>query len=205
VTIVTLDKFFKKTDVFDRGLIVFLVVGFVLVFVGLFRGVLNDRQVQVEYLNVGVGGESGKTGEISEIYIDIEGAVISPGVYSLPINSRLKDLLVVAGGYSVNADREYCEKNLNLAQVLKDGQKVYIPNDVDTPGSVGYVEAKTTSNQLNINTATDSELDTLWGVGPARAETIVKNRPYGSMEELVSRGGMTKQIYEKNIDRIVLF
>ena len=58
---------------------------------------------------------------------------------------------------------------------------------------------------VNVNTATMVELDTLWGVGPARAETIVKNRPYGSLEELVSKGGMTKQIFEKNIDMIGLF
>lgn len=198
----TLKKFWKKTDRLDKGLLIFFVIGAILVINSLFRGILAGRQVQIEYL------ESDKTtdlGRSSGILVDIEGAVISPGVYQLPADSRIKDLLVLAGGYSELADRSYGEKNLNLAQVLKDGQKIYIPELSDTPGNPGYGEAKTTANKVNVNVASVSELDTLWGVGPARAETIVKNRPYATMEELISKGGMTKQIYEKNQEMISLY
>lgn len=198
----TLKKFWKKTDRLDKGLLIFFVIGAILVINSLFRGILAGRQVQIEYL------ESDKTtdlGRSSGILVDIEGAVISPGVYQLPAESRIKDLLVLAGGYSELADRGYCEKNLNLAQVLKDGQKIYIPELSDTPGNRGYGEAKTTANKVNVNVASVSELDTLWGVGPARAATIVKNRPYATMEELISKGGMTKQIYEKNQEMISLY
>lgn len=198
----TLKKFWKKTDRLDKGLLIFFVIGAILVINSLFRGILGGRQVQIEYL------ESDKTtdlGRSSGILVDIEGAVISPGVYQLPEESRIKDLLVLAGGFSELADRSYCEKNLNLAQVLKDGQKIYVPELSNTPGNPGYSEAKTPTNKVNVNVASVTELDTLWGVGPARAETIVKNRPYATMEELISKGGMTKQIFEKNQDMILLY
>ena len=58
---------------------------------------------------------------------------------------------------------------------------------------------------VNINTATDKELDTLWGIGEARIDGIVKNRPYQSVEELVSKKVLTKQILEKNKDKITVY
>ena len=61
------------------------------------------------------------------IFIDLQGAVEKPGVYEMPINSRLNDLLILAGGLSSGADREWIETNLNLAQKLVDGAKIYIP------------------------------------------------------------------------------
>lgn len=186
----------------DRVLIGFFLFGAIVATTSLFRGIVRRPQVQIEYLENGK-----KTGEVEDvvIYVDIEGAVMNPGVYSLAIDSRLKDLVVSAGGYSEKADRDYCEKNLNLAQVLKDGQKIYVPTVNDTPGMQGYTKAKTEAIKVNINVASLSELDTLWGVGPSRAEMIVKNRPYTTLEELVDKDGMTKQIFEKNRDRIDLY
>lgn len=205
MTQVTLTKFFGKLSGLDKVLMLLFLIGAVVACISLFRGILVSRQVQVEYLEA--SGNSDSLGEeaLDKILVDIEGAVVSPGVYDLPINARIKDLLVRAGGYSETADRSYCEKNLNLAQVLKDGQKIYIPEVTDTPSMPGYDEAKSTPNKVNVNTATMTELDTLWGVGPARAESIVKNRPYGSMDELVSKGGMTKQVLDKNVDVILLY
>ena len=186
----------------DKVLIGFLLLGIVVALISFFRGILIDRRVQVEYLN---GGGESRAASGSGIYVDIEGAIMSPGVYWLAENARIKDLLVLAGGFSARADRDYSEKNLNLAQILKDGQKIYIPETSSTPGIPGYPEAEDGLKRVNVNTASLSELDTLWGVGPARAATIVKNRPYGSLEELVSKGGMTKAIWEKNQERIGLF
>lgn len=189
----------------DRFLLAITAIGLVIGGGSLLRSILRGGQDQVEYISgkANDASESGVRG--NDILVDVEGAVILPGVYELPINSRIKDILVKAGGYSANADRDYCEKNLNLAQVLKDGQKIYIPEKSNTPAVPGYAEAKSGTNLININSATASELDTLWGVGPARAETIIKNRPYGSLEEIVSKGGMTQSILDKNKDKISLF
>ncbi len=175
-------------------------VGVTLVVVSLFRGVLSPSQVQVEYLD---GGDI-QAGTVDKIFVDIEGAVMSPGVYEMTSVSRIKDLVVAAGGFSKLADREYCEKNLNMAMLLKDSQKIYIPEMGDTPGVPGYAEAKSVGGVVNVNTSTVDVLDTLQGVGEVRAETIVKNRPYLNLEELVEKGGMTKAIFEKNKERLTL-
>lgn len=190
----------------DKVLMIVCSLGTVMAFTSLFRGILEDRQVQIEYLENGsTSSESVVSASTTLIYVDIEGSVVRPGVYGLPPLSRVKDALIMAGGFAEKADRSYCEKNLNLAQPLKDGQKIFIPELDDTPGVPEYIEAKRLPAMVNINTASVAELDTLWGVGPARAETIVKNRPYGSLEEAVSKGGLTKQIVERNADKIGLF
>ena len=199
-------KKFGKLTHLDYLLILFLSIGVIVSGISLFRGIWGGGRAQVEYLDASSSTISDEKGVmIKKIVVDVEGAVISAGVYDLPIGSRIKDALIVSGGYSEKADRSYCEKNLNLAQELKDGQKIYIPFVSNTPPSAGYVEAKPESSVVNLNTASVQVLDTLWGVGPARANTIVKNRPYGSLEEVVSKGGMTKQIYDKNADRVVVF
>ncbi len=192
-------KISKKFNGIDRILILVLLIGTLVTGISLFRGILLDRQVQVEYLN------SDKTTSEQIIVVDIEGAVITPGVYELGMGSRIKDLLAKAGGMSEKADRIYCEKNVNLAEILKDGQKYYIPTISNTPADAGYLEAGTASKKINVNTATLAQLDTLWGVGAVRAEIIVKNRPYGSLDDLVKKGAMSKQILEKNKDLLTIY
>ena len=197
------DKFleiYRKTGILEKSLVVFVILGVVVCLAGLFRGIMVSRQVQIEYANSG-----SETNSESKIVIDIEGAVNKPGVYELGINSRIKDVLVLAGGYSEKADRIYCEKTINLASLLKDGQKIYIPFVTDTPNKQGYSEPSNSTKLININTATNSELDTLWGIGEARIESIVKNRPYQSVDELVSKKVFTKQILEKNKDIITVY
>src|SRR3989344_2919842 len=61
------------------------------------------------------------------IIVDIEGAVIKPGVYVLNSSSRLQDALIKAGGFSDKADRKEIALNMNLASQLTDGSKIYIP------------------------------------------------------------------------------
>jgi competence protein ComEA len=186
---------FGKMSRLDKGLAIVVVLGLTVAGVSLGRSLRDDR-VQIEYLE-------SETQEA--IYIDIEGAVMTPGVYTLAIGARLKDLLVASGGYSERADREYSQKNLNLAEPLKDGQKVYIPELPNTPSVPGYAEAKSGQKMVNVNTATATELDTLWGVGPSKAEKVIQNRPYGTLDELVAKGGLTRQILEKNQGVIGLY
>ena len=186
----------------DRFLAVLLCLGTVVSIYSLTKGVFGVSDVKVEYLESTLGTVGDNT---RRIMVDVEGAVMSAGVLELPLGSRIKDALVASGGFSEKADREYAQKNLNLAQELKDGQKIYIPFVSDTPTDTGYAEAKTAENKVNVNTASIGELDTLVGVGPARAETIIKNRPYGSLEEIVSKGGLTQSIFDKNADRLSVF
>lgn len=62
-----------------------------------------------------------------EIFVDVSGAVVNPGVYSLPLSSHIKDAIHSAGGFSSEASAEYVSKFINLASLLKDSQKIYIP------------------------------------------------------------------------------
>ena len=195
-------KHFEKLNSLDRFLILIILISAGVAVVSLFRGIVMDRQVQVEYLSEGgtVNGEAD-----SKIFVDIEGAVILPGVYELPDSSRVKDVLVMAGGLSEGANREFCEKNLNMAELLKDGQKIYVPFLENTNAQQGYTEASLSSKKVNVNTASVAELDTLWGIGSARAESIVKNRPYNSIDELISKGALTKSLIDKNRDLLTVY
>lgn len=132
--------------------------------------------------------------------VDVEGAVEKPGVYDLPSDARVQDALIAAGGMSDVADREKVAKGLNLAAKLVDGGKVYIPQmgeeALASNGSVVLGAETSASGSLNINTASASDLDKLSGVGQVTAEKIISNRPYGSIEELVSKKIVGQKVYE---------
>lgn len=200
--LIKLKKFISKTNGLDRFLFCVALFGVITAGVSLFRGILLDRKVQVEYLN---GGDLTNGEAKILILVDIEGAVINSGVFELAEGSRIKDVLVMAGGFSNDADREFCEKNINMAEIIKDGQKIYIPSIENANAPYGYNEANSTSKKVNINSATVAELDTLWGIGSARAESVVKNRPYQSLDELVSKGVLTKSLVDRNREVMSVF
>jgi competence protein ComEA len=111
------------------------------------------------------------------IMIDIGGAVIRPGVYALPLGSRVNDAITAAGGM----DSEAAGDLVNLAHVLRDGEKIHIPYLV--AGDAGQVlpvgnQNPSGKNQklVNINTADQVELETLPGIGASRALDIINYR-----------------------------
>ncbi len=144
--------------------------------------------------------------EKETLWVDLAGAVIQPGVYELPSNSRLKDLLALAGGLSAEADREWVSHNLNLAQKLTDSQKIYIPSQSEINSGEGIVAGeKTISSKININGASASELDSLWGIGEARAKSIIESRPYSAVDELLTKKIIPGNVFEKIKDEIAVF
>lgn len=94
----------------------------------------------------------------------VNGAVATPGVYSLPEGSRIKAAITAAGGLLPGAEAN----NINLALLITDGQQINVPGIVDT----SHVNA----GRVNINTATLAELDTLPGIGPTTAQSILDYR-----------------------------
>ncbi|MFH1244058.1 MAG: helix-hairpin-helix domain-containing protein [bacterium] len=148
--------------------------------------------------------------QCGQIVIDVAGAVERPGVYKLPGGSRIGDVLVVAGGLSATADREWVAATLNLAEPVKDGGKIYIPTNTEreTPSqniSEGVTLGSKTAKLININTADMGELDSLVGIGEVRARAIIANRPYGSTEELVSKAKIPTSVYDKIKDSISIY
>lgn len=133
-----------------------------------------------------------------QIAVDVEGAVQNPGVYHLSQGDRVADALIKAGGLSANADRSQIAKTLNLAAKLTDGGKIYLP-------FLGEKTASNTQNTLNINTASLSDLDSLPGIGQATAQKIIENRPYASIEDLVSKKILGSKALEKIKDRLSVY
>ena len=152
-------------------------------------------------------GSSVQSSQNSEqkITVDIEGAVINPGVYSLSSSSRIKDALIAAGGLSSGADRGWIEKNLNLALKLSDSAKIYIPKigEAVVQSSTGSVVSS--SGLVNINSASASELDSLPGIGLVTAEKIIDNRPYNSIEDLKNKKIVGQSVFEKIKDKIAIY
>lgn len=144
----------------------------------------------------------------AKIMVDVEGGVISPGVYSLATSARVQDVLIAAGGLSNDADRSWVEKNLNLASKLIDGQKIYVPKlgESKTNLSASSQDVTLSSSGVNINSASLQALaDFLPGVGPATAQKIISGRPYGAIEELLSKKIVTEKVFGQIKDKITLY
>ncbi len=186
----------------------------------LFIGTIYIIKSQIAPQEVVFSSESSASAKLAaKIRIDIEGAVIVPGVYQMSEGERISDALVIAGGLSADADREWVAKNLNRAAKLTDGGKIYIPsaasaasgqitNDklqiANSSGNPGQLLGVTTG-KVNINTASQSELESLPGVGPVTAGKIISGRPYQSVEELKSKKAVGNALFEKIKDLLVLF
>ena len=203
----------------NKFVILIGLVGFFLLFWGVAGAVRqNTQENSVEIISADDTSQEKQV--VQEIIIDISGAVETPGVYQFPLGSRINDALVAAGGLSASADRVWVTRYLNRAGTLSDGSKIYIPHEGEelgtsipsnsglsgvsnTPGiSQGSVAGSTTS--ININTAGATELDTLWGIGTARAQQIIDNRPYTALEELMTKAGIPKNVYERISTQISL-
>jgi competence protein ComEA len=148
----------------------------------------------------------------SKVMIDVGGEVIKPGVYELNNGDRVNDALVAAGGLSAKADRDWVEKNLNKAERVVDGQKIYIPNKVESEKlkveSKEILGVSTDNKIVRINTATLEQLDTLSGIGPALASRIIdyrtKNGGFKDINELKLVSGIGDKLFEKIKDDVAL-
>lgn len=137
--------------------------------------------------------------------VDIEGAVVSPGVYHLPGDARYQDALKAAGGLSDAVDKNWIAQHVNLAAKLTDGGKIYIPHMHENVAgaSAGNLGADP-SQQVSINDASATELDSLPGIGSITALKIVNNRPYSDINDLVSKKIVNKKVFDEIKDRVSL-
>lgn len=191
--------------------IFFILLGTFLVGLGLFY-VKKEKSVGNNSIQVLDNATEGQ----NDIVVEIAGQVETPGVYKLQNGSRIEDLLILSGGISANADRTWLEKSLNRASKLVDGQKIYIPsvdeqtNVLSANNSGGYQTTSSISDDqgsglININTASQKELESLTGIGPVYAQNIIEHRPYSSVEELTSKGALGDSTYEKIKDKVSVY
>jgi len=154
----------------------------------------EDREIVFE------SGEQSLENEI-QIKVDVAGGVINPGVYTVSFDARIQDGLVAAGGLSENADREWVSRNLNLAQKLADGTKIYIPKIGETASILGEMSA----TGININSASAKELETLPGVGVVMAQKIIEARPYSTIEDLLSKKVVGEKVFGEIKEKITVY
>ncbi len=154
-------------------------------------------------------GETGEGEPVKKIFVDIAGAVNLANVYELSEGCRLQKVIERAGGFADDADQEYIAKNLNMAQIMEDGEKIYIPKEGEVAVDSGAGNetgqgsvAGEVAGKININTASSSQLETLPGVGPAYAKKIIDGRPYKNIEDIQKVSGIGVKTFEKLKDKI---
>ena len=137
------------------------------------------------------------------LHVDVTGAVAAPGVYVLPSGSIVADAIRAAGGPAGDADLD----RINKAVTLQDGMQVNVPRvaqaglaSIATPPILATAAVRSSGipgSLVNVNMATQTELEALPGIGPAMALKIIDGRPYGRIEDLLRVPGIGQTTLNK--------
>ena len=165
--------------------IVYAAVAVALLLVGA-RAVRGEGAGAPSFVTGAGGGSGGRSFSVGsgggEVVVDVTGAVRRPGVYRMPVGSRVDDAVTRAGGPTGRAELEA----VNLAARLADGQQVVVPERVPGRGSGAAMGAE--DGPISLGTATVEQLEEIDGIGPVTAADIVEFRDdhggLGSVEQL---------------------
>lgn len=160
----------------------------------------SDKEVNKE--------EKEESPEQDLITVDVKGAVKSPGIYDLPVGSRVHDAVQKAGGLTEEAD----SKSLNLAQKVSDEALVYVPTKGEeaTSQQAASETSPSTSKEkrVNLNKASLEELKQVKGLGGKRAQDIIDHREangkFKSVDELKKVSGIGAKTIEKLKDYVTV-
>ena len=160
----------------------------------------SDKEVKKE--------EKDESPEQDLITVDVKGAVKSPGIYDLPVGSRVHDAVQKAGGLTEEAD----SKSLNLAQKVSDEALVYVPTKGEEAASQQAASETTPSTskdkKVNLNKASLEELKQVKGLGGKRAQDIIDHREangkFKSVDELKKVSGIGAKTIEKLKDYVTV-
>lgn len=175
-------------------------------------GVNTLSESKEEYSSISSTEDIGNTDDSNDLLQNeniikayICGEVKNPGVYEIEVGARIIDLLELAGGQGESA----CLEIINLAQIVADGQRIYIPSQEEISGGnslffTGDYSSDYNSSEskiININTANSKELESLPGIGPVIAQNIIeyrnKNGLFRTKEELKNVTGIGEKKYEE--------
>ncbi|HEL1732128.1 TPA: helix-hairpin-helix domain-containing protein [Streptococcus suis] len=141
--------------------------------------------------------------ELSQLTVDVKGAVEKPGLYTLEAGARVNDAVEAAGGLTSQAD----PKSINLAQKLSDEAVVYVASKDENISVVTSTTASSAMSQdeknttlVNLNTATEADLQTISGIGAKRAADIIAYREanggFKSVDDLNNVSGIGDKTME---------
>ncbi len=135
---------------------------------------------------------------VNMIYVQAAGAVVNPGVYEVAEGTRVYEVISAAGGTLDNAD----EQMLMLAGVVSDGERIYVPYE----GEIITQPYDADDGMVNINTADESTLTTLPGIGAARAADIIAYRQtigrFDTIEQIMEVPGIKEAAFNKIKNKI---
>jgi len=130
-----------------------------------------------------------------KLYVDIKGEIYQPGVYLVSPDDRVIDVIQSAGGFTNDAD----ENQINLAEKVYDEMVIYVPNQSDEVTI--QLQSSQKEGQINLNRATQSELEGLPGIGAVKAASIIQyreeNGPFGDISELKNISGIGDKTFEQ--------
>ena len=175
---------------------------------------VKEKNLQAEVAAVSKDSSSEKevkkeeSAEQDLITVDVKGAVKSPGIYDLPVGSRVHDAVQKAGGLTDEAD----SKSLNLAQKISDEALVYVPTKGEEAAGQQTVSGTPSSTskdkKVNLNKASLEELKQVKGLGGKRAQDIIDHREtngkFKSVDELKKVSGIGAKTIEKLKDYVTV-
>lgn len=175
---------------------------------------VKEKNLQAEVAAVSKDSSSEKevkkeeSAEQDLITVDVKGAVKSPGIYDLPVGSRVHDAVQKAGGLTDEAD----SKSLNLAQKISDEALVYVPTKgeeaVSQQAASGTTPSTSKDKKVNLNKASLEELKQVKGLGGKRAQDIIDHREangkFKSVDELKKVSGIGAKTIEKLKDYVTV-
>ena len=152
------------------------------------------------------GAAAAEQKQQGDIYVDICGEVVSPGVYQIASGTRLFEVIAQAGGLTADADINV----INQAEAVYDGQKIRIlsyeetsqgvQTATDPSGGQGGSQGSSSDGKVNINRADAAALQTIPGIGPSKAERIIDYRntagPFQSIEDIKNVSGIGNKTFE---------
>ena len=154
--------------------------------------------------------QKSETEEVVEkdlITVDVKGAVKSPGIYDLPVGSRINDAVQKAGGLTDNAD----SKSINLAQRISDEALVYVPTKEEATSQDAHSNASNTkeNKKVNLNKASLEELKQVKGLGGKRAQDIIDHREtngkFKSVDDLKKVSGIGAKTVDKLKEYVTVY
>jgi competence protein ComEA len=155
----------------------------------------------------GRGSAAPATG--ADLIVDVQGAVVRPGVVHLPSGSRVADAIAAAGGYGPRVAADRVGQTLNLAALVKDGDQVIVPSrdDRTSTGATASGSPAGKGAPIDLNHATAAQLDELPGIGPVTAAKIVAAREeqaFALVDDLRTRKILGAATFDKVKDLVVV-